>query len=470
MLLPHSRVLGANEDIRVAVVGFNGRGMGHISEVLSCRGARLVALCDVDPAVLARGVAEAGRKNVQVQTFSDVRKLLESKEIDAITTATPNHWHSLIGIWACQAGKDAYIEKPISHNVWEGRQLVKAARKYGRVIAGGTQNRSNSRIREAVKWVHDGNLGKIKAVYGFCYKPRLSIGKVGKGEIPAGLDYDLWTGPAPMKPLARKNLHYDWHWVHDTGNGDMGNQGIHQMDIARWFLGVNELSPRVMSVGGRLGYDDDGETPNTQVVYHDYEKAPLIFETRGLPKSKEFHAPAMWTKNMDSPQWFPGGGGVSVMVDCEGGKVYDGLGSVAAYDHSGQKIHSFEGEPNRPSHMQNFIDAVREKKPEMLASECLETHLSSALCETGMISHHLGKAMPESEIRDRLKSDRVAEERFEAMKEHLARNGVSIAASQVTLGPWLAFDPKKERFIKNDRANAFLTRNYRKGYEVPEKV
>jgi hypothetical protein len=225
-----------------------------------------------------------------------------------------------------------------------------------------------------------------------------------------------------------------------------------------------------MSIGGRMGYDDDGETPNTQVVYHDYEKAPLIFETRGLPKSKEFHAPSLWGKNMDSPQWFPGGGGVSVMVDCEGGKVYDGLGGVAAYDHSGNKIQTFQGEPGRPSHMQNFIDAVREKKSELLASECLETHLSSALCETGMISHFLGKPMPEGEIRERVKGDRLAEDRFEAMKEHLVRNGMSLADSLVTLGPWLDFDPKKERFVKNERANALLTRQYRKGFEVPEKV
>jgi predicted dehydrogenase len=470
LFLPHSRVLGANEDIRVAVVGFNGRGMGHIKEVLACKGARLVALCDVDPAVLARGVAEVSKHNLKVETYNDVRKLLESKDIDAITTATPNHWHSLIGIWACQAGKDAYVEKPISHNVWEGRQLVKAARKYGRVVAGGTQNRSNPKYREAVQWVQAGNLGKIRAVYGYCYKPRMSIGKSGRGSIPAGLDYHLWTGPAPMKPLSRRNLHYDWHWVHDTGNGDMGNQGIHQMDIARWFLGVNELSPRVMSIGGRFGYDDDGETPNTQIVIHDYEKAPLIFETRGLPKSKDFHDSSLWGKNMDSPPWFPGGAGVSVVVVCEGGKVYDGKGGVAAYDHQGNQIRTFTGESGGPSHMQNFIDAVRARKPEMLASEALETHLSSALCHTGMISHLLGKTISEGEIKERLQEDRLAGERFEAMKEHLERNGVSLSSSAATLGPWLTMDPKAEQFIKNDRANALLTRKYRKGFEVPEQV
>lgn len=459
-LLPGSRVLGANEDIRVAVIGFNGRGMSHISDLLSAKGARLVALCDVDPAVLARGVETAKKKGVSVKTYSDVRKLLEDKEIDAITTATPNHWHSLIGVWACQAGKDAYVEKPISHNVWEGRRLVEAARHYQRVVQGGTQSRSSGKIRNAVKWVQAGNLGKIRVVTGYCYKPRQSIGKVGHGEIPAGLDYNLWTGPAPMKPLARKNLHYDWHWVYDTGNGDMGNQGIHQMDIARWFLGVDELSPRVMSVGGRLGYEDDGETPNTQVVYHDYDKAPLIFETRGLPKSRDMQDPKLWNKSMDPP-------GIAVVVECEGGKVLVG-DQVAAFDKSGNKIQDFSNEGGA-EHMQNFIDAVRERKPEMLNAECLETHLSSALCHTGLVSHRLGKTMPAGEIRERLQENKLALERFELMKEHLARNGVDLTSTEATLGPWLTCDPKKERFVDNAAANALARGTYREEFSVPKK-
>lgn len=470
LALPHSRVLGANEDIRVAVIGFNGRGTSHISDLVGMKGVRLVALCDVDPAVLARQVAELDKKSIKVETYSDVRKLLERKDLDAITTATPNHWHSLIGVWACQAGKDAYIEKPISHNVWEGRQLVKAARKYKRIVQGGTQSRSSGRLMNAVQYVQGGNLGKIRAVYGMCYKPRQSIGKAGKGEIPTGLDYDLWVGPAPMKPLGRRKLHYDWHWVYDTGNGDMGNQGIHQMDIARWFLGASELSPHVISIGGRLGYDDDGETPNTQIVYHDYEKAPLIFETRGLPSSREFHDPKLWNSHMDSPDWFPGGSGISVMVDCEGGKVFDGKGGVAAYDAEGKKIRDFEAVGDGKGHMENFIMAVRERKPEMLHADCEETHLSSALCHTGLISHRLGKKMPPGEVLERVKGEKFAAERFESMKEHLARNGVDITSQNITLGPWLKFDPKKERFLDNDAANELLSRDYRKPFVVPEKV
>ena len=468
-VLPTSRCLGANDDIRVAVIGFNGRGVGHIGDLAKMKGVRLVALCDVDPAVLAREASKLSKQGIEVQTYTDVRKVMESKEIDAITTATPNHWHSLIGIWACQSGKDAYIEKPISHNVWEGRQLVKAARKYKRIVQGGTQNRSNGRLKAAVEYVQGGNLGKIRAIYGLCYKPRQSIG-TGAGTLPSGLDYDLWCGPAAMTPLKRPKLHYDWHWVYETGNGDMGNQGIHQMDVARWFLGVDALSPRVMSIGGRVGYTDAGETPNTQVIVHDYDKAPLFFETRGLPKGKQFHEARAWNSNMDAPDWFPNGRGISVVVDCEGGKVFDGQGNVAAYDHQGRKIKDFESIGDGTDHMENFIQAVRERKPELLHADCLETHLSSALCHTGMISHRLGKGARPEETMEKIRSNATLAARYESMKEHLVRNGVDLSSSQLTVGPWLQFDPKKERFIDNDEANEMLTREYRKGYVVPGKV
>ena len=465
-----SAVLGANDDIRVAVIGFRGQGSGHIRRLRTIPGVRLVALCDVDPAVLAAKAEELSRENVVVETYTDVRKLLESPEIDAITTATPNHWHALIGIWACQAGKDAYIEKPISHNVWEGRRLVEAARKYDRLVQGGTQSRSNTRIQQAVEWVRAGSLGEIRAIYGLCYKPRLSIGKAGAGEIPDGLDYDLWCGPAPVKPPTRQRFHYDWHWFHDTGNGDMGNQGIHQMDIARWFLGADALSRGVMSVGGRLGYDDDGETPNTQIIVHDYDKVPLFFETRGLPRGSAFHDPALWKTNMDSPDWFPGGKGVAVVVECDGGRVYCERGDVAAYDRDGAKIRDFEAGDDEQGHIENFIAAVRAGKREMLHAECRETHLSSALCHTGMISHRLGHNARPEEIREQVQSHPRAAERLASLEEHLARNGVDLSRTPLTLGPWLSFDPEAERFVDNAEADALLTRRYREPFVVPEVV
>ena len=279
----YAQAEGANGDIRIAVIGFNGRGADHISNYLKLKGARIVALCDVDSAVLEKGAAQMKKNGLEVETYQDIRKLLENKNIDVVSIATPNHWHSLAAIWAIQAGKDVYVEKPVSHNVWEGRQLVKAAEAHQRIVQMGVQSRSGVGLAAALEWVNAGNLGKIKFARGLCYKPRPSIGKSDSDlAIPATIDFDVWCGPAAKLPIHRKKLHYDWHWVWNTGNGDLGNQGIHQMDIARRFVGEPALSPRVFSVGGRLGYVDDGETPNSMFVFHDYEKAPLIFEVRGL--------------------------------------------------------------------------------------------------------------------------------------------------------------------------------------------
>jgi predicted dehydrogenase len=266
-----SQVAGANSDVRVAVVGLNGRGNNHLSSLRAIPGVRIVAICDVDTAVLDRTATELAKHNIAPEKFTDVRKLLAMPGLDAITIATPNHWHSLCAIWACQAGVDSFVEKPVSHNVWEGRQLVAAAAKYSRVVQAGTQIRSGEGLIEAVAWTRAGNLGKITAARGFCYKRRDSIGRApGPMPVPQTIDYDLWSGPAPVIPPHRNTprngpVHYDWHWIWNYGNGDVGNQGIHQMDVARWFLGESGLPRHTLSTGGRLGYEDDGETPNTQV-------------------------------------------------------------------------------------------------------------------------------------------------------------------------------------------------------------
>jgi len=347
----------------------------------------LVALCDVDRDVLDREAQKLRNVENPVETYTDVRKLLENKDIDAISTASPNHWHALISIWACQAGKDVYVEKPVSHNVWERRKIVEAARKYGRIVQTGTQSRSNMALREALAWVQAGNLGKIKVARGLCYKRRDSIGKVeGPQPVPASVDYDLWCGPAPKTPLMRKRLHYDWHWVWPTGSGDLGNQGIHQMDICRWALGKQELSPRVFSVGGRLGYVDDGETPNTQFVVHDYRDALLIFEVRGLPaRSGAAEMDKYRTQSVGN------------VIECEGGY----LAETVAYDNQGKEIKKFveKGE----GHHENFIKAVRSRKPSDLHAEILEGHLSSALCHMGNISYKLGSQTSPEEVREGLK-------------------------------------------------------------------
>jgi predicted dehydrogenase len=469
------QVAGANSDVRVAVAGLNGRGKNHLASLGALPGVRVVALCDPDAAVLGRAAAALGGG---VSTYRDIRELLAAPGIDALTVATPNHWHALMGIWACQAGKDVYVEKPVSHNVWEGRQLVAAAEKYRRVVQAGTQIRSGAGMIEAVAYVRSGQLGKITAARGFCYKRRESIGKTtGPQPVPAGVDYDLWTGPAPLVPPRRNSarngpIHYDWHWINAYGNGDVGNQGIHQMDVARWFLGEPGLPRHTLSVGGRLGYDDDGETPNTQVIIHDYATAPLIFEVRGLP-AKYGHTPA---SNLAGAEAATAGAalmdkyrGVSVgnIVDCEGGYVMTNTYFEAkAFDRDGRLLKEFKG---GDGHMANFIEVVRSRKTADLCGPVGEGHVSSALCHLGNISHQLGRAATEGELREKLQGDAPLAEACGRMTEHLAANLVNLGQTPLTLGAPLALDPAAERFIGEGAAdaNARLTRAYRAPFTVP---
>ncbi|MFM7604663.1 MAG: Gfo/Idh/MocA family protein [Prosthecobacter sp.] len=449
------------DTIHMAVIGFGGRGAGHISGYKSLKddGVRLSALCDVDSKVMSKHAQALDKEKIKVTQYTDMRRVFDDKSIDAVSIATPNHWHALASIWAIQAGKDVYVEKPVSHCVWEGRQIVKAARKHAKIVQTGTQARSSrTGLAAAVKFVQDGNLGKILLARGLCYKRRGSIGKAeGEQPVPESVEYDLWCGPGPKKPLTRKKLHYDWHWTWDYGNGDLGNQGIHQMDIARWFLGEMELSPTVWSVGGRLGYEDDGETANTQIIYHGYEKAPLIFEVRGLPSSKD-------SKDMDKYK----GAGVGVIVECEGGTVVvSSYSGAAALDKNGKEIRKFSGSED---HFKNFINACRSRRVDDLHADILEGHLSSALCHTGNISHRLGTKQNPDAILEAIRDDKFATETFERMKEHLAKNDVHLGKDKLTLGPMLKMNGKEERFIDHDLANAMLKDKYRDPFVVPEIV
>lgn len=449
------------ETLNVAVIGFGGRGGSHISGYKSLKneGVRVAALCDVDQTILNKGVASFDKEKQKVTGYSDLRKLLDNKDIDAVSIATPNHWHALATIWAVQAGKDVYVEKPVSHCVWEGRQMVNAARKYSKIVQTGTQARSSREgIGAAVKWVQEGNLGKILVARGLCYKRRPSIGKTeGAQPVPDTIDYDLWCGPAPKEPLRRTRLHYDWHWTWNYGNGDLGNQGIHQMDMARWFLGEQTLSPSVWSVGGRLGYKDDGQTANTQIAYHAYEKAPLIFEVRGLPQAKD-------SKDMDKFK----GAGVGVIVECENGYVVvPNYNSATAYDKDGKVIKEFKGAED---HFKNFITACRSRRVDDLHADILEGHLSSGLCHTSNISYRLGKKEEPGAILEKIKGDRDASATFERMKEHLAKNDVDVSKDLLTLGPVLKMNPETERFIDNEKADGMLKDKYREPFVVPGEV
>jgi predicted dehydrogenase len=467
---PASRVLGANDDIRVAVVGVGGQGGGHMRYFgENCKGSRLVAICDADRSHVENRAADFEKKNgVKLKTYTDVRELLEDKSIDAITSATPNHWHSLVTIWACQAGKDVYIEKPVSHNIWEGRQMVKAARKYDRIVQTGTQKRSSEAHPAAFKWMREGNIGPMKWVRSLCYKARyegtngIVNGTNGPNQLPESIDYSLWCGPADMEPLRRQQLHYKWHWVWNTGNGDLGNQGIHEMDLGRWALGDPKLAPRVMSFGGRFRVNDAGETANTQTVFLDYKPVPLIFEVRGLPRKKGDRSMDIWRRT---------GTNIGIVVQCENGYWAAGDGGGRVFNNDDSRTDKQFSGGGGGGHHQNFIDAVRSHKVSDLNADIEKGHYSSALCHMGNISYRLGKKMSVEDARKTIDNEYVMDS-FERMLEHLKVNEVDLEKEPITMGPMLTMDPDMEKFVGeySEMANMYIKRNYREPFVVPDQV
>jgi predicted dehydrogenase len=442
----------ANDTLRVAVIGVRGRGKEHVQAFAGKHNCVVTTICDADEAVIGKVMQHVEKVQGKPPRFEqDLRRVMDDKSIDIITTATPNHWHALIAIWAMQSGKDVYVEKPVSHNVSEGRRIVETARKYKRMCQTGTQCRSSEGLQQAMHYLHSGELGKLHVARGLCYKPRGSIGKVsGPQPIPKTVNYDLWCGPAPMKPLMRKNLHYDWHWTWDYGNGDLGNQGIHEMDKARWGLGVSELPRSVISVGGRFGYVDDGQTANTQICVFDYGDRELIFEVRGL------------TTDALS------GARVGNIFHCDKGiLVMPNYNSAKAFTHDGKEICRFQAGGD---HFGNFVKAVRSRKSSDLNADILEGHLSSALCHLGNVSYRLGTLQPFSKQTKAFGDDKEAYETLARMEEHLKDNKVPLDSTQYRVGRKLTVDPASESFVNDSEANTYLTREYRYGFEVPAKV
>jgi predicted dehydrogenase len=452
------------DQLRIAVIGVNGRGKDHVrgflEKDLNCT---ITTVCDVDEAVIGPVMKTIeGKQGKSPRYEKDLRKLFDDKNIDVVSIATPNHWHALAAIWALQAGKDVYVEKPVSHNVSEGRRIVEVARKLNRICQTGTQIRSMPGIREAMQFLHDGKLGKVQVARGLCYKRRPSIGDAGrtKGpqQPPRTMDYDLWCGPAPNKPPMRNGthgpVHYDWHWIWDYGNGDLGNQGIHQMDVARWGLGKKDLAPAAVSVGGRFGYVDDGETPNTDICVFNYGDSELIFEVRGLP-TKDFR-----------------GARVGNVFHCaDGYLVCDTYSTAAAFTPKGEVIQKFGSkEDNDKRHYANFVKAVRSRKSEDLNADILEGHLSSALCHLGNVSYRLGTDQTFSKKANAFGDDKQAAETLARTEEHLKENMVKLDETNYRVGRSLKFDPKVEQFVGDKEADAMLTREYRKSFEVPAKV
>lgn len=453
-----------SEQLRIACIGVRGQGRSHVGGYAGKHNCIVATICDVDEAVIGPAMksAEDGHTKAYGKALTptyvkDLRKVFDDKSIDAVSIATPNHWHALAAIWAMQAGKDVYVEKPVSHNVSEGRRIVQAAAKYNRICQTGTQSRSMTGMREAIAFVHSGKLGKVQISRGLCYKPRPSIGKVdGPQQPPKTMDFDLWCGPAPNE-LPHRNtkngpVHYDWHWIWNYGNGDLGNQGIHEMDKARWGLGKTGLPQSVVSVGGRLGYVDDGQTPNTQIIAFNYGDAQLIFEVRGLPTDP--------LRNCK----------IGNIFHCENGLVvcptYD---SGVAFDNDGKMLQSWKG-GSYDAHFGNFIAAVRARKPEMLNAHIEEGHLSSALCHLGNISYLLGKKAEGTGFDIDFGGKDGLPDAIERMQEHLKDNKVALSQTQLTFGRKLKLDPKTESFIGDKEADALLTREYRKGFEVPAKL
>jgi predicted dehydrogenase len=457
LMTPFARAEGANSTLRVAVIGLNGRGSNHVEEMMKAKGATLVALCDCDSEVLGKMKDKVEKAGGKVATFTDFRKLLASPDIDAVTIATPNHTHCLIATTAAAHGKHVYVEKPVSHNVWEGRVLAEAQKKHQVIIQHGFQRRSETAWEEAFAWLAAGNLGKLKLARGLCYKPRPSIGKVAEAKKPpASVDYDLWSGTREMLPVMREKFHYDWHWQFPYGNGDLGNQGPHQLDVCRWAVGdPMHLPPVVLSCGDRFAHKDDGQWANTQLVFLGYEPVPILFEVRGLP-SKNLD----YKSGMDRYQ----GQEIGNVLEYEGGTLVGGHSAdCKALDKDGKTLKEFKG---GKSHFQTWVDAVHSGKQDPMR-RVENGHVSSALAHLGNISWRTGEIAPVATIREQL-AHPAATEALDRMTAHLLANGIDVKDRGFTLGKKLTIAPGEEKFSgpNAEAGNALLKDPYRKPFEL----
>ena len=400
---------GANDKVQVAVLGLNGRGKSHIKGFQSLANAQVATLCDPDKNVLTTRAAEFETAyNAKVKVEQDLRKVFEDKNIDAVSIATPNHWHTLAAIWAMQAGKDVYVEKPGTHNLYEGKKLIEAARKYKRVVQHGVQLRSSVAIQEAIQHLRDGLIGDVYMARGLVFKWRPDIGDKGTERVPEGLDYDLWTGPAEMRDFSRNYVHYDWHWCWNYGNGDVGNQGIHETDLCMWGLDVG-LPEKITAMGGKFLWDDYKETPEvlSSVYHYPSEKKVIQFEVRPWMTNKE-----------------DGVGIGNIFYGSEGYMVVNGYNDYQTFLGRDKKPGPARKEGG--DHYQNFIDAVVAKNPALCNAPVETAHLSSGLAHLGNIAYQTGRV--------------------------------------------LTFDPKTETFPGDDEANNMMKRTYRAPYVIPEKV
>ncbi len=448
------KVLGANDTIRLGVAGINGRGRSHMGEFSGKNNVQVTHLIDPDSRLFESRSASIQKSGSNTpKCFQDIRQALEDKNLDAVSIASCNHWHALLAIWSCQAGKDVYVEKPCSHNPFEGRKLVEAAAKYKCIVQHGTQNRSSSGWQKQIAAMASGKYGKLLISYGYASKPRGSIGVAATGKPPKELDFNLWLGPAPLQPYHKNLVHYNWHWFWDTGNGEIGNQGVHQMDIARWAVeaATGAKGPKsVISLGGRFGYEDQAQTPNTQLTIFDFGEAKLFFEDYGLARGKN--------RRVDNAFYMEEG-------VIRGGKFYP-KGSDKAEDLADVEYTCHPG-----GNFGNFINCVRSRKQEELNAPIDQGHLSAACCHLGNISYRLGELVPFNKKAGTLGDDKDAVEALENMKDHLGRQTeMKLEESQYRLGRKLQYDAQAEKFVGDPEADKLLTRPYRQPFVVPEQV
>ncbi len=479
-----SQAQSPNETLGVAIVGAGGRGGSHIGAFLGDKRTRITHIVDVDEAKgQSRAKQVESKQGQRPKVVKDMRRVFDDKSVDIVTTATPNHWHALCGVWAMQAGKDAYVEKPVCHNIAEGSALIAASRKYNRICQVGTQCRSSKAVIDAVKFIRSGGIGDVNFARGLCYKRRKSIGAKGNYNIPSEVDFDLWSGPAELTDpkLTRQRFHYDWHWQRMYGNGDLGNQGPHQTDIARWGLGLDSHPTSIMSYGGRLGYQaerkdasyvDAGDTANTEVTIYDYGDKCIVFETRGLDvnDSADDEINQLFVDYDEEGNAKPSRGnkiGV-IFYGSEGFVVQKSYSHCIAYDKEYNLIKHFRGSEN---HFQNFIDACRVRDRTLLNADVREGHLSAGMSHLGNISYYLGEDNKVSveDISQALNGVKSLDDNQATLKRtvaHLEKNGVDLEKYPISLGPQLEFDPETERFT-NPAANELLSREYRGDFVCP---
>lgn len=452
-LIAPARAGNANDEIRVGVVGCGVRGSHHIDRFAGQGGVRVSAVCDPDGS--RRGAAAARIRDTfgyAPDTFADVRQMLDKAELDVVSIATMQYWHALPTIWACQAGKDVYVEKPLSHYILEGQRMVQAARQYGRLVQIGTQARARQATIDTIAFLQEGGLGKIEYVTAFANKPRTSVGKRQQPlPIPANLDYDLWCGPADNGLVYRDRLQYDCSFTWDKGDGESCNQGVHEIDMARWLLREPGLPRRTISVGGRFVFDDVGDVPNTQITYYDFPSAPVLYEVHNLPVAKGSN---------QVPDFR--GYRTDVCAHCENGYALLVTGDV--YDHDGNRLRSFGGGEDL---FENFIAAVRTRRQEDLDADILDGHISTSVTHLGNISYRVGQQANQHEIREQIAEVPLLEQTFDRLLQHLQAHEINVDAPTITLGQWLDVDTDNECLKNCDDGNMLVQGFYRDPYRLP---